>query len=88
MNRDQESGSTAVPLPTETVTVELRREDAYVIGLAPFGYTCATNNKGDPWYGIVPKGGSATRARVAIIKALGHDVEVPNTDRSSQGEAC
>ncbi len=59
-----------------TVTVELQREDAYLIGLGPLGYTCAVNHEKDPWFGIAIEGGSAARARRTIMQALGHNVTV------------
>ncbi len=49
----------------ETITVELRREDAYALALGPLEYTMS---EGD---GRTPRGGSPKRARVAIAQALG-----------------
>ncbi len=56
----------------KTITVELRREDAYVIVLGPLDYVLS---EGD---GRTPRGGSAKRARIAIAHALGLETVAPD----------
>lgn len=56
-------------LPDQTVTITVRREDAYALALGPLDYAVKVMN------GEAVKGGSPMRVRQALAAALGLQAE-------------